>query len=115
MIRLIIKIIVGILGLWVATKFVPNASISGGIKIFIYAGAIWGLLSFFVGPLLKNLTLPLRIITLGLFGFLIDLLLVWAIDIFFPEVVIVGIVPLFWTTLILWGLSVIVSVLFLKK
>jgi putative membrane protein len=113
-IRLIVKIIVGIVGLWTATKFVPSVSIDGGIKIFIFAGAIWGLLSFFIGPLLKKLTLPLRIITLGLFGFLIDMLLVWAIDIFFPEVIIVGIVPLFWTTLILWGLSAIVSLLFLK-
>jgi len=82
--RLIVKIILGILGIWLADKFVPGVNFEGGIQILLIAGAIWGILSFFVAPILKKITFPLRIITLGLFGFVIDMALVWALDIIFP-------------------------------
>lgn len=112
---LIIKILIGVLGLWLATNFVPGVSFEGKLQILFIAGAVWGILSSIAGPLIKKITLPLRIITLGLFGFAIDMALVWAVDIIFPELIIQGLVPLFWTTLVLWGANTIISLLFLRK
>jgi len=41
--------------------------------------------------------------------------MIWLVDIFFEELIIVGIVPLFWTTLIIWGLSTILPLFFPKR
>lgn len=105
--NLLVKIISGILGLWLAAQFVPGVEFTGTWKILILAGAMLGVANFFIKPILKTITLPLRILTLGLFGLIINIAMVWAIDIFFTELVIVGLVPLLWTTLIIWGLGLL--------
>jgi len=112
---LISQILLAVLGLWLATIFVPKVEFTGSIQTFLIAGAILGALNFFLKPILKKITLPLRILTLGLFGFLINMGIIWIVDIIFPELVIPGIVPLFWTTLIIWALGYIISKLFGKE
>ena len=98
--NLALQLVAGIASLWLADKFVPNVEIIGGIQFLFIIGAILGLINFFIKPPLKTITLPLRILTLGLFGFVINMLIVWLADILFPELLIPGIVPLFWTTVI---------------
>ena len=117
--RLILQIIAGILGLWLATQFVtgvileiiPGQSEFFGIvfterwQILVLVGAVLGLINFFIKPILKAITLPLRILTLGLFGLIINMLMIWVVDIIFPELTILGITSLFWTTICVWGVS----------
>ncbi|MFH1820661.1 MAG: phage holin family protein [Candidatus Nealsonbacteria bacterium] len=105
----------GILGLWLASQFVTGVEFTGTWKILILAGLILGLINVFITPLLKLITLPLRIITLGLFGFIINMAVIKFVDIFFKELAISGLTPLFWTTLILWGLGTILPLLFPKR
>jgi len=102
MTNLIFQVIGGILSFWLAVKFVPRVEFVGEIKYLIMAGAFLGLINFFIKPILKIITLPLRILTFGLFGLVINMGLIWFVDIIFPELIIPGIVPLFWTTLIIW-------------
>jgi len=117
--KLIVQIIIGILGLWLADKFVPGVIFKGPLflipgslaeivvilRTLVGVGAILGILNFFVKPILNTITLPLRIITLNLFSLVIAMVLVWLVDVFSPELIIQGIKPLFWTTLIIWGLT----------
>ena len=103
--KLIFQIIAGILSFWLAVKFVPGVEFVGEIKYLLLAGAFLGLINFFIKPILKIITLPLKVLTFGLFGFIINMVIVWAVDIFFPELIIAGLIPLFWTTVIVWGVS----------
>ncbi len=103
--RLLFKTIAGVLGLWLAVQFVPGVAFAGTWKSLLLAGFILGLINAFVKPLLNLITLPLKIITLGLFGLIVNLIIVWAVDIFFTELIIKGFFPLLWTTLIIWGLG----------
>jgi putative membrane protein len=117
--RLFWQIVVGILGIYLGINFVPGMSLEIppegiiflGIKltaqwqIIILIGIVLGLVNFFIKPIFKIVTLPLRILTFGLFGFVINMLMIWLVDIFFPELVISGIIPLFWLTIIVWVLS----------
>lgn len=112
---LFIKIVIGILGLWLADYFIAGVDFTGNWKILLIAGVILGLINFFIKPVLKFITLPLRIVTLGLFSLIINMAMIWLVDIFFVELVIIGIVPLFWTTLIIWGLSFLIPLFFPKK
>lgn len=43
---------------------------------------VWGLISFFVKPILNILTLPINLLTLGLFSFVLNGLLFWFISSF---------------------------------
>ncbi len=104
---LILQVISGILGIWLAQKYVPGVEFIGSWQTLALCGAILGLLNFFIKPILKTITLPLKILTLGLFGLIINMLLVWVVDIVFPELIIPGLISLFWTSLIVWGISFI--------
>lgn len=107
--KLILHIISGIIGLFAAYKYFHLIKLEGGIDIVIIAGIILGLVNFFVKPILNIITLPLRMLTLGLFSLIINMFLVWlAVNILFPnELEITGITPLFWTTVIVWILNLI--------
>jgi putative membrane protein len=100
----------GVASFWLADRFVPGVEIAGGLKILIIIGVILGLINFFVKPILKIITLPLRLLTLGIFGWIINILIIAAIDVFFPELVIDGFIPLLWTTLIAFAVSFFLGV-----
>lgn len=121
--RLILQIIAGILGIFLATKFVPGVSLEVipgqsslfGIEftapwqILLLIGSALGLINFFIKPVLKMITLPLRILTFGLFSLVINMVMVWTVDILFPELVIQGIIPLFWLSIIILGVSLLLG------
>ena len=120
---LILQIIAGILGFFLATKFVPGVSLqilpgqsslfgiefTASWQILLLIGFALGLINFFIKPILKMITLPLRILTFGLFSLVINVGIIWTVDILFPELVISGIIPLFWTTVIVLGVSLLLG------
>lgn len=122
--RLILHIIAGIIGLWIAVEIIagvkiniiPNISGIFGIQftawwqVLILIGSILGLINFFLKPILSAITLPLRILTLGLFGLVINMAIIWIVDIFFPELTITGLIPLFWTAIIFWLANIFLGV-----
>ena len=112
--KFLVKIVSGVLGLWIAVNFLPGVDFTGSLQSLATAGILLGVVNFFVKPILKIVTLPLRMLTLGLFGIIINMAMVWIIDIFYSELVIIGILPLFWTTLVVWGLSIILGLFFTK-
>jgi len=113
--KLLTKIVAGILGLWIAVSFVTGVDFTGSLISLALAGILLGLVNFFIKPVLRIITLPLRILTLGLFEVVINMAMVWIIDIVYAQLVITGLLPLFWTTLIVWGLSNILGLFFNKK
>jgi len=106
---LFLQIVAGILGIFLAERFVPGVAFTGDWKALAIAGGILGLLNFFIKPILKLITLPLKILTLGLFGLVINMLIIWVVDIIFPELVIPGIISLFLVSLIVWALSFVLT------
>jgi len=116
--RLFWQIIGGILGIFLAVKFVPGVSLEilpessfFGIKltqfwqILILVGGILGLINFFIKPILDKITLPLKILTFGLFSLMLNMLIIWFLDILFLEFQILSLFPLFLTTIICWVIN----------
>ena len=66
-----IRTIIAILGLFLASKIVPGVTIHGA-GTFILAGLLVGLVNAIVRPIAIILTLPLTILTLGLFLFVLN-------------------------------------------
>ena len=115
MTRLILQVAAGVASLWLATKIVPGVEFVGDVQYLIFVGFILGLINFFIKPVLKLLTLPLRILTLGLFGIIINMALIWIVDVLFIELVIPGIISLFWTTMLVWIVTTILNFYSPKK
>ncbi len=104
--KLLFHIISGALGLFLASKFVPGVQFNGSYQMLLIIGGILGLINFFIKPILKAVSLPIRILTLGIFGLIINMALIWLVEILFPtELEISGLLPLFLTTLIIWVLN----------
>lgn len=69
--KIIIRILITALALLVAAYFVPGIEVSG-IYPAIISAVILGALNLIVKPILVVLTLPITIVTLGLFMFVIN-------------------------------------------
>jgi len=73
----LIRLLVNAAALWVATKFVTGVTYHGAALPFIGVALVFGLVNAFIRPLLKVFTFPLYIITLGLFAFVLNALMLW--------------------------------------
>src|SRR5450432_807574 len=72
--RILINWCLSALAVWVVAQFVPGFHVSG-LKAALIAALVIGLVNATLGALLKVLTLPLTILTLGIFWFVINALM----------------------------------------
>lgn len=102
--RFFYHIVSGILGLFLSIKYIQGIDYEGTLLTFLIAGFLLGIINFFIKPILKIITLPIRVITFGLFSLIINIGLVFSIVgfLFAREFSISGIKPLIFTTLIIW-------------
>lgn len=119
--KLIFQIIAGIVGIFFAEKFIKGVSLditpgqtsflgivfTAEWQILIFVGFVLGLFNFVLKPILGLITFPLKVLTLGLFGFVINMFLVKLVDFLFPEFAVQGLIPLVLTTLLVWLTSII--------
>ncbi len=68
---IIIRTLISMLGLFLASRLIPGVWIEG-MGNFILAALLLGLVNAFVRPLMFFFTLPLSIVTMGLFIFVIN-------------------------------------------
>ena len=71
----LIRLLVNAAALWVATRLVPGVSFDGGALPFLGVALVFGVINAFIRPVLKILTFPLTLLTLGLFWFVINALM----------------------------------------
>ena len=125
--KLLSNVIAAGAGLWLATLFVKGVvvrayptsnffgfSLTAQWEILLVLGIVLGLLNYFLKPILKTLSLPLEIITLGLFTIIIDMGLIWLLDKMFDELTVPLWLPLLYTTLIIWVLNIILGFFLVK-
>lgn len=112
---LLLQIISGIIGLYLASKFIDGFVFNGDIIQLVVAGVILGALNFFLKPILKIVLLPFRILTLGLFTFVINIAILWGVDRYLETLAINGIAPLFWGTILISILSIVLGMLLKPK
>jgi putative membrane protein len=70
--RFLLRIAINAFALWVAVRFVPGISFEGSPLALLGVAVVFGLLNAVVRPVLKLLTCPLLILTLGLFTFVLN-------------------------------------------
>ena len=69
--KLVIKLLIATLAVFLSAYLIPGVTVDSFQTAFIVAVVI-GVLNMFVKPILVILTLPITILTLGLFSFVIN-------------------------------------------
>ena len=102
--RLLLRWIINALALIVITKVVAGVHVDGFYSALV-AALVIGLLNALIRPVLVVLTLPVNVVTLGLFTFVINALLIWFAQTVVKGFTIDGFLPALMTALILWAVS----------
>lgn len=106
--RFFAYIIAGILGIWLATG-IPGVEFTGVPASLALAGFALGIINFAVKPILDILTLPLRILTLGIFSLFLNIAIVWVVDVLILGKIFDSFTQLFIATAILWVLNILLA------
>ena len=83
MLGFLLRLLIGALGLWLASELVPGITVHGAWTL-LGAALLLGIVNAVVRPLLVILTLPITVLTLGLFLLVINAatlgLVAWMLD-----------------------------------
>jgi putative membrane protein len=113
MVRFILRALVAALGFWVAAHLVPGVHVTGW-KTVLAAGLVLGIVNAFVRPVVTLLTLPVTVLTLGLFLLVVNALMVllvsFIVDRFHGHMHIGGILNAIFVTIVVWLVSLVGSI-----
>src|ERR1700730_14477404 len=70
--RLLVGWVLIAVAFYLTTVIVPGIHVGGGIFGYLLVAAVFGLVNAILGPILRIASLPLRILTLGLFSLVIN-------------------------------------------
>lgn len=82
--KALLSIAANALALYAAAQVVPGITFGGSWVQLLVAGAIFGLLNLVVRPIAMLLALPALVLTLGLFYFVLNGLLLWGFSHLLP-------------------------------
>jgi len=91
--------LIATLAIIVAAYLVPGVSVT--LVGALIAAVVLGALNLFIRPILLILTLPINVLTLGLFSLVINALLVWLAASIVPGFVVAGFLSAFFYALVL--------------
>lgn len=113
--KLILRLLINAIALWVAITFVPGIHAPQNWLAILGLALIFGLVNALFRPLLKFLTCPLILLTLGLFTLLINTGLFWLTGVvggyFNVGFTVDGFWPAFWGALIVSLVSLALTLL----
>jgi putative membrane protein len=103
--RFLLRLVITAVALWVATQFVPGISYQGGALALLGVALVFGVVNALIGGLLKLFTLPITILTLGLFALVINAVLLWMTGSLSQSLGlgfhVAGFIPAFWGALVI--------------
>jgi putative membrane protein len=101
---MLLRWVINALALLLVTQVVPGFAVDGVYYAFIGAFVL-GLLNAVIRPILIFFTLPINVLTLGLFTFVINALLIWFVSTFLKGFTVEGFLPALLAAIILWAVS----------
>ena len=104
----IIRIIVNALAVFLIAQFIPGIHVDTFLTA-IWAGLLLGLINTFIKPVLTLLTLPLNILTLGLFTFILNAALFWLTSSLIQGFSVDGFIPAFIGALLMTVISWVIN------
>jgi putative membrane protein len=75
-----------VFALWLTNEILPALVAPGGWQTILFAGFTLSLLMLIVMPILKILFIPINILTFGLLSWLINVIVIYLLTVFVPEI-----------------------------
>lgn len=88
--KILMRILLNGVGLWAAAQLLPGIHWQGGWLYLLVAGFVLGLLNLLAKPVMTLLSLPLLLVTFGLFYLVINGVVLWLADLLLDKLVIDG-------------------------
>jgi putative membrane protein len=98
--RILLNWLVSAVSLLIVAHIIPGIEIAGLFTALI-AAVVIGLVNATLGLMLKILTFPLTIVTLGIFWWVINALMLWLASVFVPGFVVQGFLAAFFGAIVL--------------
>jgi putative membrane protein len=95
--------------LGVAGWILSGVTFNGSFWTLIWAALVFGILNTILKPILKLLTLPIAVITLGIAWFFVSLLMLWLTDLIIGAFDIRGFWNYVWATIIVWAVNLVID------
>jgi putative membrane protein len=83
---LVIRVVVNAIALWVAVRFVPDVTFPAATAFpsddwwkLVLAAVVFGLINAYIKPIAKAVSIPAQILTLGLFTFVINAVMLFLV------------------------------------
>jgi putative membrane protein len=109
MITVAAQIVVNAVLLWIAAYLVPGISFSGNLVGLLILGLIFGLINWLIKPILVLVTLPLTLLTLGLFALVLNALLLLLTSALSPDYAVAGFFPALLGSILISLLSTVLN------
>ncbi len=103
--HIVLKYLGTVAGVALTINVVPGISVAGGWPTIFLVALAWSVIVMVVRPVLSILTLPITVITLGLFSFVLNALLFWAMTLLIPGFMVAGFFPALFGAIVLSILS----------
>jgi putative membrane protein len=113
MARLLVHWVLSALCLLIVAHFIPGFMVRG-FGTALIAAVVIGLVNSTLGFVLKIVTFPLTILTLGIFWLVINALMLKFASLLVPGFVVIGFLPAFWGGILLSLLNMVVHALVKK-
>ena len=110
---------------WLLVSWAANAialGVAGGLLhgvsfnhsgwTLIWAALVFGILNTTLKPILKLVTLPIAVITIGIAWFFVSLLMLWLTDLIIGAFDIKGFWNYVWATIIVWAINLLIDLAF---
>lgn len=81
-------IFINLITLYLVTLFFPGLTITNKLTTYLSAAIVWTLLNKIVKPIIKLLLLPINMITLGLFSWVVNVITLFLLKYFIKGVLI---------------------------
>ncbi|HLD01387.1 MAG TPA: phage holin family protein [Patescibacteria group bacterium] len=74
--------------LYVLPNIISGIKVTGGLATYLYSGIILTLMMILFKPVLSVISIPLNLLTLGLFSTVSNAIMLYVLTVFVPEIVI---------------------------
>lgn len=101
-----------VVAVYLTVNLVPGVSITGGWTTTLLVALVWSVVVLVIRPVLRVLTLPITILTFGLFSFLLNAFLFYAMQWVVPGFVVKGFLPAILGALVLSILTWLIQRIF---
>lgn len=108
-IKIILHVLSNALAIFVAVKLVDGLNLDLTIINLLKVGVLLGVANALVRPLIKLISLPLIVLTLGLFIVVINIALLFLVSFIIPSFSIESLSAAFWGTLIISLINYVIS------